>query len=372
MSVPITEMWMRRALELAERGRGWVEPNPMVGAVVVRPATGEIVGEGWHRRLGGPHAEVEALADCRARGVDTAGLTMVVTLEPCSHHGKTPPCADALIGAKIARVVAAMSDPCEKVAGRGFERLRAAGVGVEVGVCEARARRLNEPFLKRVTTGLPWVTVKWAQTLDGKIATRTGDSRWISGEASRRRVHELRARADAVMAGIGTVLADDPRLTARDVEVRRVARRVVLDPRLRLTGDEKVFDGGGPVTVAYEDREGALSRKRLEGAELVPLREWCGHRLDLRPLLRHLADRHAATHVLVEGGAGLTGSLLEQGLVDQVLAFVAPRVMGDVEALDPASGSPCASIADAPRLELRTMERVGEDVMLDYRVAGFE
>lgn len=364
---------MKRALELARRGEGHVEPNPMVGAVLVRG--GEVVAEGWHRRFGGPHAEIEALRDAEARGVDPAGLTMFVTLEPCSHHGKTPPCADALIAARLARVVVAMEDPFEQVAGRGIDRLRQAGVAVEVGLLGDEARELNAPFIKRVTTGLPWTIAKWAQTVDGKIATATGDSRWISSQASRRRVHELRARVDAVVAGIGTVVADDPRLTARDVEVKRVARRVVIDPRLRIDEAASLLsDGGPPVLVACEHREDdpALAHKRraLEerGVEVFGIAERCGQRMDLRPLWRRLAEQYGATNLLVEGGAGVFGSVFDQKLVDQALVFVAPKVVGDWEAPSAVAGLVCGDIADARRLSLRGVERIEDDVLLDYRV----
>src|SRR5262249_36407913 len=196
----VDEKWMQRALELAERGRGYVEPNPLVGAVLVRD--GLLLGEGWHERYGEAHAEVNALA---AAGVMARGATLYVTLEPCCHYGKTPPCTDAILRAGVKRVVAAMEDPFTQVAGQGAARLRAAGVPVEVGVCEAEARRLNAPYLKLLRTGRPYVHAKWAMTLDGKIATRTGDSKWISNEASRRIVHELRGRMDAIIVGIGTV-----------------------------------------------------------------------------------------------------------------------------------------------------------------------
>ncbi|MCS6853005.1 MAG: bifunctional diaminohydroxyphosphoribosylaminopyrimidine deaminase/5-amino-6-(5-phosphoribosylamino)uracil reductase RibD, partial [Gemmataceae bacterium] len=215
--------WMARALELAERGRGHVEPNPLVGAVVVRD--GQIVGEGWHQRYGEAHAEVHAL---NAAGDAARGGTLFVTLEPCAHHGKTPPCTEAVVRAGIRKVVAAMLDPYCEVAGRGVAQLRAAGVEVELGVGEAEARRLNAPYLKLLTTGRPYVHAKWAMTLDGKIATGTGDSKWVSTEASRRRVHELRGRMDAIIVGRGTVRADDPQLTARPAGPR-VALRVVLD-----------------------------------------------------------------------------------------------------------------------------------------------
>ncbi len=363
---------MQRALELAERGRGWVEPNPLVGAVLVRE--GRVVAEGWHGRYGGPHAEVEALRDAEAKGLDARGLTLAVTLEPCSHHGKTPPCTDAVIAAGLSRVVVAMQDPFEDAAGRGVARLRERGIEVVVGVCEREARRQNEAYLKRVTTGLPWVTLKWAQTLDGRIATAAGDSKWISSEGSRRRVHELRGRVDAVMTGIGTVLADDPTLTARDVEVRRVARRVVVDPMLRIPREAAVLrEPEPPVTVAIAaDAPRGQKRRALEarGVEVVELGRRADGRCALRPLLSRLSERHGATNVLVEGGARLMGSLLDQGLADRVLAFVAPRVLGQDGARAAVSGLLAERISDARPLELRSIDRIGDDVLLDYRVIG--
>ena len=222
------EGWMRRALDLAERGRGAVEPNPLVGAVLVRG--GQAVGEGWHRRYGQAHAEVNALA---AAGGDARGATLYVTLEPCCHHGKTPPCTEAIVRAGVTRVVAAMSDPFPEVAGKGADQLRQAGVPVEFGVGEAAARRLNAPYLTLLATRQPYVHAKWAMTLDGKIATRSGDSKWISNEASRRPSHALRGRMDAVIVGVGTALADDPNLTARPPGPR-TAVRVILDSTCRL------------------------------------------------------------------------------------------------------------------------------------------
>ncbi|MEO1236161.1 MAG: bifunctional diaminohydroxyphosphoribosylaminopyrimidine deaminase/5-amino-6-(5-phosphoribosylamino)uracil reductase RibD [Planctomycetota bacterium] len=333
---------MDRALELAARGRGLVEPNPMVGAVLLRD--GEVVGEGFHERFGGPHAEVNALADARRRGVDPKGLTMVVTLEPCSHRGKTGPCAEALIEAGMGRVVVAMVDPFPEVAGRGLARLREAGVEVDVGLREAEARRLNEAFIKRVTTGLPWVTAKWAQTVDGRTATASGDSQWISNERSRVRVHEWRGRVDAVMVGVGTAIADDPLLTARPVDpvlVRRVARRVVADRSGRLPKDAKLLhDGGPPVTVIDGELRAGLCRLAEEGV----------------------------TNVLVEGGATLIGALLADGLVDQLLVFTAPKLIGDAEAAPAVRGLTCEAIGRAVALELVGVERLGDDVLLDYRV----
>jgi diaminohydroxyphosphoribosylaminopyrimidine deaminase / 5-amino-6-(5-phosphoribosylamino)uracil reductase len=233
------DQWMRLALDLAEKGRGWVEPNPLVGAVIVRDQ--QPVGQGWHRRYGEAHAEVNALAEA---GELARGATLYVTLEPCCHHGKTPPCTDAVLRAGIRRVVAAMPDPFPQVAGQGAARLQAAGVEVALGLCEAEARRLNAPYLKLLATGRPYVHAKWAMTLDGKIATRTGDSKWISNQASRQRVHALRGLMDAIIAGIGTVLADDPLLTARPPGPR-TAVRVVLDSRGRLPATGQLGTGRG-------------------------------------------------------------------------------------------------------------------------------
>ena len=367
------ESYMRQALELARRGRGRVEPNPMVGAVVVRD--GEVVGRGWHDRVGEAHAEVAAIEDAGGSG-RVAGASMYVTLEPCNHQGRTPPCTEALIEARLRRVVIATVDPEPRVAGAGVRRLQEAGVDVTVGVCQAEARQLNEAFIKRVTTGLPWVILKWAQTLDGKTATASGDSQWISGEASRRTVHELRGRVDAVMVGIGTVLADDPQLTARDVTVHRKARRVVVDARLRTPASARLAQED-PASLTLAVSEGLVQQEdarvgqwRERGVEVMGLPTLGGGELDLEPLLRHLVEAHEATNVLVEGGSLLAGSMLAQGWVDQVLAYVAPRVVGDAAAIDAVRGLACPTIAEAVTLRLRQVRRIDEDVLLDYRVAS--
>jgi diaminohydroxyphosphoribosylaminopyrimidine deaminase/5-amino-6-(5-phosphoribosylamino)uracil reductase len=334
---------MQRALALAERGRGFVEPNPMVGAVLC-DAAGRVLAEGHHQRFGGPHAEVHCLADAGQRGIDPRGQTMVVSLEPCSHTGKTGPCADALIEAGVGRVVAAMVDPDPRVAGRGLDRLRAAGVAVEVGVGEAQARRLNEAFIKRVTTGRPWVIVKWAQTLDGRTATATGDSQWISNALSRERVHRLRGRVDAVMVGVGTAIADNPSLTARPADpshVLRHARRVVIDRTGRLPAEAKMLhEHGPPVTVLSGDLKAGLQQLAAEGV----------------------------TNVLVEGGATLVGALLREKLVDQVLVFVAPKILGDAAAVPAVHQLDCTTIAQTLPLELVDLQQLEGDVMLDYRI----
>ena len=367
---------MREAIRLARLGEGRVEPNPMVGAVIVRD--GEIVASGYHARYGGLHAEAEALRECKDKGIDPAGATMYVTLEPCSHYGKQPPCAEAVIRAGIKRVVIGMPDTFEPVAGRGVPMLCDAGIEVEVGVCRDEAEQLAEPYLKRGRTGLPWTIVKWAQTLDGKTATRTGDSKWISNDLSRQRVHEIRARVDAVIVGVGTVRADDPTLTARDVEVKRTARRVVIDPRLSLPDPCKLLTtlGQAPLTVAINEKLFDDDADRLKifadmGVELIGLPLLAGsndQQLDLRPLLEHLGATHRAMNVLVEGGSYLNGALLQQGLADQVLAFVAPKVVGDRDALGAVVGMAHDRIADSVQLTLRAVEQLDGDVLLDYRV----
>ncbi len=363
---------MREAIRLARLGEGRVEPNPMVGAVIVRD--GRIVAGGYHARYGGPHAEAQALRECNEKGIDPAGATIYVTLEPCSHYGKQPPCAEALIRAGIKRVVIGMPDAFEPVAGRGVPMLREAGIAVEVGICREEAEQLAEPYLKRGRTGLPWTIVKWAQTLDGKTATRTGDSKWISNDLSRKRVHEIRGRVDAVMVGIGTVRADDPTLTARDVEVKRIARRVVVDPRLSLPQDCNLLQtiGQAPLTLAidqrlFDDEPDRLKALAARGVELVGL-PMLEDQLDLRPLFEHLSQTHQAMNILTEGGAHLTGALFKQGLADQVLAFVAPKVAGDADALGAVVGVACKQMADSTRLTLRAVEQLGGDVLLDYRV----
>lgn len=364
---------MRLALRLARRGQGRVEPNPMVGAVLVRD--GGVVATGYHRRFGGPHAEVEAIREARRRGIDPAACTLYVTLEPCCHHGKTPPCVDAILDAGIGRVVAAMVDPFPKVAGGGIGRLRKAGVNVTVGLCQGEAADLNAPFIKRLATGLPWVIAKWAQTIDGRIATATGDSRWISGPESRRHVHRLRGRVDAIMVGVGTVIADDPQLTARDVPVRRVARRVIVDPSFRMPPQSRLLASAdqAPVTVAVRDElliepSDALLAAESRGVEFVGLPPADGGGMDLRPLLSHLVRVHQATNVLVEGGATLTGALLAQGLVDQTWVFVSPRLFGDSTALPAVTGLACPRVEDGLVWRLDNVRRFEQDVLLTYRM----
>ncbi|MFY7953870.1 MAG: bifunctional diaminohydroxyphosphoribosylaminopyrimidine deaminase/5-amino-6-(5-phosphoribosylamino)uracil reductase RibD [Armatimonadaceae bacterium] len=355
MSPALTHM--RRALSLAERGRGSVEPNPMVGAVVT-DASGAVVGEGWHERFGGPHAEVNAFAQAGDRA---RGGTVFVTLEPCCHHGKTPPCTDAVLKAGVRRVVAAMADPFPKVAGGGIGLLRASGVIVDVGVCEAEARELNAPYLKLISTGVPWVIAKWAMTLDGKIATRTGDSKWISNEASRRRVHELRARVDAIVVGRGTVLADDPLLTARPPGPR-VATRVVLTASGELPAECKLLDTireAAVIVYTTAGNEGKLRAWEQAGAEIVSVR-----RKTKASALSVLEDlgRRRFTNVLVEGGAGVLGSFLDADAIDEVHAYVAPVLFGGDSGLSPVGGCGAEWVRDAKRFGDVTAEVLDGDV----------
>ena len=317
---------MQTAIAFARRGEGFVEPNPMVGCVITK--RGRVIGRGYHERFGAPHAEVNALAVCRE---SPAGGTVYVSLEPCAHHAKTPPCCDALIKARIARVVIGARDPNKTVRGGGARRLRAAGIDVHTGVCRETAQELIAPFATWVTLRRPFVIAKWAQSLDGKMATGTGDSKWISCEASRRRVHRLRARVDAILVGSGTVIADDPLLTARNVRLRRVATRVVLDGRLRLPiGCALVKGANAAPTIVMTTREktSAPKARRLMrlGVELIACRKRAD-RLSIKDVLRHLAQRDV-TNLLVEGGPTVLASLVGQGLVDEAHVYVAPILIG--------------------------------------------
>jgi diaminohydroxyphosphoribosylaminopyrimidine deaminase / 5-amino-6-(5-phosphoribosylamino)uracil reductase len=350
--------WMERALELAERGRGAVEPNPLVGAVIVRDGT--IVGEGWHQKFGEAHAEVHALA---AAGDRARGATLYVTLEPCCHTGKTPPCTDAVLRAGISRVVAALEDPFPKVGGEGVRSLRAAGIQVDVGAGAEAARRLNAPYLKLLATGLPYVHAKWAMTLDGKIATRTGDSRWISGPESLKKVHELRGRMDAIIVGIGTVLADDPLLTARPPGPR-TPQRIVLDSSARLpVGAQLVRTAGeAPVLVVMSDAVTPERKRWLEaqGCRLLELPAQEDGRPAITDLLRHLGG--SMTNVLVEGGAQVLGSFLDAHMIDEVHAFVAPVLAGGRDAITPIAGEGIERIAAAYRLDECQGATLGRDI----------
>jgi len=356
---------MSRAVALARRGRGSVEPNPMVGAVIVRD--GRIIGAGWHKRFGDPHAEVEAIAAAAAAGEDPAGGTLYVTLEPCCHHGKTPPCTEAIIAAKIARVVAAMEDPDPNVAGRGLAALRAAGVEVLVGPMEQAARRLLAAYVKLRTRGRPWVICKWAQSLDGRIATASGQSKWISSEASRRRVHELRGRCDGVCVGAGTVSADDPLLTNRSGAGRQPAR-VILDDRLVTPPGGRLLATAGesPVIIATVEGAPPAAAEALTGAgaEVLTLPAGDGG-VDLGALLDELGRRQW-TNLLVEGGQAVLGSFIAAGLADELRVFVAPRLVGGAGSLGPVAWADTDAIDQTLALPAPQVETVGPDILLRY------
>jgi diaminohydroxyphosphoribosylaminopyrimidine deaminase/5-amino-6-(5-phosphoribosylamino)uracil reductase len=358
-------LWMDRALRLAERGVGLTSPNPVVGAVLV--GNGRVIGEGAHLRAGGPHAEAVALD---AAGAAARGATCYVTLEPCAHFGRTPPCADALVRAGVARVVAAIGDPHREVAGRGLARLRAAGVVVKVGVREVEARGLNRAFFCAVTEGRPHVTLKAAMTLDGKIASADGTSRWITGDAARLEGHRLRFAADAVLVGIGTVLADDPQLTVRHPELpSKEPLRVVVDSRLRIPAAARVLRSGDPgrtlVACVAPAPAGPAAALRASGVRVLEL-PGEGRRVDLRALLGALRALDVIA-VLAEGGGELGGALAEAGLVDRVAFFVAPRLLGGREAPGPLGGRG-RPLKDALALAEVTTRRLGDDLLVEADV----
>jgi diaminohydroxyphosphoribosylaminopyrimidine deaminase/5-amino-6-(5-phosphoribosylamino)uracil reductase len=362
--------YLSMAARLALRGHGGAEPNPLVGCVIVDGTGESIVGWGCHRRCGGPHAEVEAL---RRAGANAAGATVYLTLEPCNHIGRTGPCSEALIEAGVARVVYARAEP-DAVAAGGAGRLREAGIDVNLNPGCRAAVEVSDPFVRRITSGLPWVVAKWAQTLDGRIATRAGESRWISNDASRRLVHLKRGRVDAILTGIGTVRSDDPMLTARGVRLRRVARRVVVDPGLDISPTCRLVTSAGvtPTVVACgEDRVNTdTDRVRAlkdAGVEIIAVRR-TGTELPLDTVLRELVLRYQTTHMMVEAGAGLLGRLFRDGLVNEAWVFVAPLLFGDEQALPCVRGLTVTSLTDGSPLELWNVRRRGDDVVLRYGV----
>lgn len=349
--------YMARALRLAERGLYTTQPNPRVGCVIVKG--GEVIGEGAHLRAGEPHAEVHAL---RVAGERARGAELFVTLEPCSHHGRTPPCADALIAAGVARVWVAMQDPNPQVAGAGIARLRAAGIAVETGLLAGEAERLNRGFVSRMRRGRPWLTLKLAASLDGRTAMASGESRWITGAAARADVHRLRAAAGSVMTGVGTVLADDPQLGARDLDFAvRQPDRIVLDSRARVPAGARVWQG--------EARRfwlvGAPPARSPEGVEVLTVPRAADGSLELPAALQALAAR-GVNEILLEGGPRLAGAVLTQGLADEVLAYLAPTLLGH-EARPFAWLPGLDRLAQRIELEFIDMRRVGEDLRLSLR-----
>ncbi len=359
---------MRAALQLAARGLGNTWPNPAVGCVLVKE--GNVIGRGWTQPGGRPHAETQALARAEALSPGAArGATAYVTLEPCSHHGRTPPCCDALIRAGIARVVVALRDPDARVDGRGFARLRQAGITVEEGLMGAEAAALNAGFIRRITRGLPLITLKLASTLDGRIANSTGESRWITGPTARLAVHALRARHDAVMVGSGTVLADDPDLTCRIAGMDPVPMlRVIADARLRTPPTARLVREArlqpSWLLTGAGHRPSALAPYIAAGVEVVSIRRAPGGGLLPRPMLAALAAR-GVTRVLVEGGAGLAAALLRAGLVDRLVWYHAPGLMG-AEGLASLGPMGVAALSAMPRFRRTATQVLGEDVMSEF------
>ena len=358
------QIFMKEALRLAARGRGQTSPNPIVGAVVV--ARDAVVGKGCHEQVGSPHAEVNALRDA---GEKAAGATLYVTLEPCNHYGRTPPCTLSVVNSGITRVVVGMADPNPHVEGGGTDYLRQQGITVDTGVLERECRLLNQAFIKHSVSGLPLVTLKVAATLDGRIASRTGDSRWISNERSRRFVHRLRSISDGILVGIETVLADDPQLTARLPRPCRQPVRLVLDSGLRLSATSHLALTAREVPVWVACSEAAPPQREEElteaGVEVLRLPVTNG-RIDLSSLLCECGKR-GITSLLVEGGGRVLGDFLENRLADEFYFFYAPKILGDPQAVPMLQGRPRESISEAlPVYDLR-VRRLGSDVMLSGR-----
>ena len=356
------ELMMRRAIDLAHRGLGFVEPNPVVGAVVV-DSSRTVVGEGWHQKYGGPHAEIHALAQA---GTKASGATLYVTLEPCCHFGKTPPCSRAVIAAGIHRVVIGMRDPNPRVDGGGIEELRNAGISVEIGILEHDAKRLIAPFVSLVSRRRPWFHGKWAMTLDGKIATRSGHSKWITNESSRAVVHQLRGRMDGILVGVGTAIADNPALTARP-QGPRIATRIVVDSVARLPVESQLVRtvSEAPVLVlttaaAPADR---CARLRDAGVEVLAIESDSNGKPDLLEVSFELGRRRF-TNVLVEGGGQMLGAFFDTSLIDEVHAFIALKLIGGSTAPSPVAGLGLDSIADCPSLQQPVVKMLDGDLYL--------
>jgi len=359
--------WMRRALDLAARARGRTSPNPMVGAVIVKD--GQVVGEGFHAYAGSDHAEAEAL---REAGAAAAEGTLYVSLEPCCHHGRTPPCVERIVRAGIRRVVAACEDPNPSVSGRGIASLREAGVTVDVGLLGEEAARLNEAFFKYIRTGFPFVTLKVAASLDGKIATRTGESRWITGESARRRVHQLRNEVDAVLVGIGTVLRDDPLLTTRlGIAEQRDPIRIIVDNLARLPLRAKVVNRAStaPTILAVSQMAPRTKLEALEreGVQVIVV-ENSPRRVSLERLMEVLGKRGILS-VMIEGGAEINASALREGVADKVLVFLAPILIGGKSTPTAVGGDGIESLTQVLRLRNVRIERFDGDILVEAYIA---
>jgi diaminohydroxyphosphoribosylaminopyrimidine deaminase/5-amino-6-(5-phosphoribosylamino)uracil reductase len=361
------EKLMLSALKLAQRGIGSVEPNPAVGAVIVK--ANQVIGRGWHKKFGGPHAEINALKDCKTLGVNPRRAAMYVTLEPCSVKGKTGPCTQAIIKAGLAKAFVATVDPSEHACGRGMEQLRDAGIEVQTGICETEARVLNAPFVKFAATGKCWVTLKWAQSIDGKVAIaepRPSASGWISGEQSRKDVHKLRRRAQAILVGINTVIADDPLLTARPSKGKKLTR-IVLDNYLRIPLDCKLIKTARKSPVLIYAREEAIQANReiaekitKKGAELLAYSDTHG-RSNLYFLIDELSKRGIG-QLLVEGGPRVLTSFLKEQLADEIVVYIAPNILGAKGSVDITG--PMAELTQAVGLHHVDIKRFGDDIRL--------
>ena len=358
----VDNQWMGCALRLAKLGLYTTSPNPRVGCVLAKD--GKLLGSGWHRKAGEPHAEVHALKDA---GSAAQGATAYVTLEPCSHFGRTPPCADALIAAGVVRVVIAMQDPNPEVAGAGIARLREAGIQVECGLMEAASAELNAGFVARMTRGMPFVRSKVGMSLDGRTALVNGVSQWITGPDARLDVQRVRARSCAVLTGIGTVLSDDAQLTVRDIECERQPQRVVLDSNLRMPMDARILQGKGTLIYSALDDEQKIAQLEKLGATVVVLPDNNGQ-VDLKAVLRDLAKR-GCNEVLVEAGATLNGALLRAGLIDELLLYIAPTLLGDMARGMAALGE-LISLDPRVNLKWQDVRQVGNDLRILARVVS--
>ncbi|MEK4946519.1 bifunctional diaminohydroxyphosphoribosylaminopyrimidine deaminase/5-amino-6-(5-phosphoribosylamino)uracil reductase RibD [Carnobacterium sp. FSL W8-0810] len=355
------EVYMRMALELARKGKGWTTPNPLVGAVIVKG--GRIIGQGYHQKYGQPHAEVNAIASAKE---DVTGATLYVTLEPCSHFGKTPPCSDLLIDKNIKRVVVGTLDPNPLVAGKGIERLRNNGIEVVTGVLEEESQKLNEIFIKYIVTKEPFVVMKNAMSLDGKIATVTGESQWISGESSRKQVHSLRHELAGIMVGIETIIKDDPQLTSRTLNSRNPIR-IVVDSQLRIPIASKVLTQQDKAKTIVATTKRANNEKldtlKQMGIEVIVIKVKC-ERVDLRELMKVIGAK-GIDSILLEGGANLNFSALEEGIVDKIQSYIAPKIIGGKEAKTAVEGAGIQLLKNAFKIDRMTPVMVGEDLFVE-------
>ena len=357
----MSQFYMKRALNLAAKGKGFVSPNPMVGAVLVNDED-QIIGEGFHKKVGGPHAEIFCLQEA---GHLAKNATLYVNLEPCSHHGKTPPCAEAIIKAGVSKVVVAMEDPNPLVSGRGIQLLRDKGVEVATGVLEDQARALNQVFIKYITTKKPFVAVKLASTLDGKIATKTGDSKWITGNIAREYVHQLRREYDSILVGINTVLADDPSLNCRiDTPGKRDPIRIVLDSKLKIPLDAKIINSSSSaplIVFTTADNQEKIKKLTKRGVEVIEQKGETKISIDF--VMAKLVQRQISS-VFVEGGSDVTWSFFNEGFVDKYYMFIAPKIVGGKEAISLIGGDGIETMNNAIKMKWQEARFLGEDLLL--------